>query len=51
MSNLTDAILYVPDLLSVVHYKDEHYPECPDRDGEVGSLYMAPPERTGVMAG
>ena len=41
MSNLTDAILYVPDFLSVVHYMDEHYPECLERD-ENGDITMPP---------
>ena len=41
MSNLTDAILYVPDFLSVVQYMNEHYPECLERD-ENGDISMPP---------
>lgn len=45
MSKLTDAILYVPDFLSVVQYMDEHYPKCLARDDE-GSI-TNPPVITG----
>lgn len=41
MNNLTDAILYVPDFLSVVQYMDEHYPECLVREDE-GSITNPP---------
>src|SRR5690554_1196911 len=45
MTNLTDAILYVPDFLSVVQYMDEHYPECLVRDDEDNIIH--PPVITG----
>ena len=45
MRNLTDAILYVPDFLSVVQYMDEHYPECLVRDDEGNNIH--PPVITG----
>src|SRR5690554_958015 len=41
MSNLTDAILYVPDFASLVHHMAQHYPECLERD-ENGDIAMPP---------
>lgn len=41
MSQMIDALLYVPDFTTLVGYMDEHFPDCLVRDGE-GAIAMPP---------